>query len=220
MKIKRMLGRYLCFLLTAVLMLAGCGAGAGSASGTAPSGQESTRVQTVQEQDLRDESVTDSGEEDLSELTLLEVHDETGPGDLEEEERAGTDEEEGDSPSEKEKDEWVPDEDGSYSTKEEVALYIHTYGKLPSNYVTKKEAQKAGWDSKKGNLASVLPGKSIGGDRFGNYEGLLPKSDSRKYYECDVDYWGGYRSAKRIIYSNDGLIYYTEDHYRSFEQLY
>ena len=111
-------------------------------------------------------------------------------------------------------------EDGTYTSKEEVALYIHTYGKLPSNYVTKKEAQAAGWDNQKGNLQKVIPGASIGGDRFGNYEGLLPDKKGRKYYECDIDYDGGYRGAKRIIYSNDGLIYYTEDHYKSFETLY
>lgn len=114
----------------------------------------------------------------------------------------------------------LPDEDGSYTTREDVALYIHTYGKLPENFITKKEAQALGWDNKAGNLWEVAPGMSIGGDRFGNYEGLLPDADGRKYYECDIDYEGGYRGSKRIIFSNDGLIYYTEDHYESFEQLY
>lgn len=61
---------------------------------------------------------------------------------------------------------------------------------------------------------------SIGGERFGNYEGSLPEKSGRRYYECDVDYSGGYRGAERIIYSSDGLIYYTEDHYRTFERLY
>lgn len=112
------------------------------------------------------------------------------------------------------------DEDGSYTGKEDVALYLHTYGRLPENFITKKEAQALGWDNKAGNLWDVAPDMSIGGDRFGNYEGLLPDADGRKYYECDIDYAGGYRGSKRIIYSNDGLIYYTEDHYESFEQLY
>ena len=66
----------------------------------------------------------------------------------------------------------------------------------------------------------MAPGKSIGGDYFGNYEGLLPEEDGRDYYECDIDYEGGYRNSKRIIFSDDGLIFYTEDHYESFEQLY
>lgn len=111
-------------------------------------------------------------------------------------------------------------EDGEYSSRDEVALYLHTYGRLPGNYITKKEAQALGWDSKAGNLQEAAPGKSIGGSRFGNYEGQLPEKEGRKYYECDVEYEGGYRGAKRLIYSNDGLIFYTEDHYKTFEQLY
>ena len=112
------------------------------------------------------------------------------------------------------------DEDGEYTSKEEVALYIHLYNHLPGNYITKKEAQDLGWDSSKGNLNKVAPGKSIGGDKFGNREGLLPKKDGRVYYECDIDYKKGSRNAKRIVFSNDGLIYYTEDHYESYELLY
>lgn len=109
---------------------------------------------------------------------------------------------------------------GTYTSKAEVAAYIHTYGRLPDNFITKKEAKALGWDSKKGNLGEAAPGKSIGGDHFGNYEGLLPEKPGRNYYECDIDGDGGYRGAKRIIYSDDGLIYYTEDHYESFELLY
>lgn len=111
-------------------------------------------------------------------------------------------------------------EDGTYTDKESVALYIHTYGKLPRNFMTKNEAKNLGWDSSKGNLQDVAPGMSIGGDRFGNYEGLLPEADGRKYYECDINYEGGYRGGERIVFSNDGLIYYTGDHYESFELLY
>lgn len=111
-------------------------------------------------------------------------------------------------------------ENKEYSSKEEVSAYINKYSKLPSNYITKKEAENLGWESSKGNLWDVADGKSIGGDKFGNREGLLPKKSGRQYYECDIDYNGGYRGAKRIIYSNDGLIYYTEDHYKTFEQLY
>lgn len=111
-------------------------------------------------------------------------------------------------------------EDGEYTSKEEVALYIHLYSHLPDNFITKKEAKNLGWESKEGNLGEVAPGKSIGGDYFGNYEELLPEADGRDYYECDIDSDGGYRGAKRIVFSNDGLIYYTEDHYESFELLY
>lgn len=111
------------------------------------------------------------------------------------------------------------DEDGSYTTKEDVALYIHTYGKLPKNFITKKEAENLGWPG--GGLESYAPGKCIGGDRFGNYEGLLPKKSGRTYYECDIGTLGkSSRGAKRIVFSNDGLIYYTDDHYESFTLLY
>lgn len=110
-------------------------------------------------------------------------------------------------------------ENGTYTSKEDVALYIHTYQKLPSNFITKKEAQKLGWDSQKGNLDKVAKGKSIGGDRFGNYDKKLPDAKSRNWKECDINYEGGYRGAERIIYSNDGLIYYTDDHYDSFDEI-
>ena len=111
-------------------------------------------------------------------------------------------------------------EDGTYTTKEEVAEYLYLYGHLPSNFITKKEAKKLGWVSSEGNLDEVAPGMSIGGDYFGNYEGNLPEVDGRDYYACDIDFDGTDRNAKRIVYSNDGLIYYTEDHYESFELLY
>ena len=111
------------------------------------------------------------------------------------------------------------DEDGSFTSKEEVALYIHTYGRLPGNFITKKEAQALGWPG--GSLEPYAPGKCIGGSRFGNYEGLLPEKDGRTYTECDIDTLGAEsRGAKRIVFSNDGLNYYTGDHYESFELLY
>ena len=112
------------------------------------------------------------------------------------------------------------DEDGWYNTKDEVALYIYTYGELPDNYLTKNEARDRGWDSKKGNLWDVADGMSIGGDRYYNNDDQLPEQKGRKYYECDINYEGGFRGGERIVFSNDGLIYYTGDHYESFELLY
>ncbi len=112
--------------------------------------------------------------------------------------------------------ETVIDEDGSYTSKEDVALYLHTYEKLPSNFITKKEAKSLGWEG--GSLEEYAPGKCIGGDRFGNYEGVLPDGS---YHECDIGTLGkSSRGAKRIVYSDDGRIYYTDDHYETFEQLY
>lgn len=111
-------------------------------------------------------------------------------------------------------------EDGTYTSKEDVAAYLHQYQRLPDNFITKKEAKELGWVSSELNLGEVAPGKSIGGDRFGNREGILPNADGRKYFECDINTTGGHRGAERIVYSNDGLIYYTSDHYASFELLY
>ena len=107
-----------------------------------------------------------------------------------------------------------------YTSKEEVAEYLYLFGHLPDNFITKKEAKALGWVSKEGNLGEVAPGKSIGGDYFGNYEGNLPEKKGRSYYECDIDSDGGYRGSKRIVFSDDGLIYYTEDHYETFDLLY
>ena len=110
-------------------------------------------------------------------------------------------------------------EDGQYDSKDEVSAYLTEYGHLPSNYITKKQVQALGWQG--GSLEPYAPGCSIGGDRFGNYEGLLPEADGRTYTECDIDTLGAdSRGAKRIVFSNDGLIYYTEDHYETFELLY
>ena len=119
----------------------------------------------------------------------------------------------------------IIDKNGTYTSKDEVALYIYTYKKLPRNFITKKEAKKLGWVASKNNLGDVAKGKSIGGDVFSNYEKNLPIIDGRTYYECDIDFNGKKRNAKRIVYADDfdediGFIYYTDDHYKTFERLY
>lgn len=113
-------------------------------------------------------------------------------------------------------------ENGEYTAAGDVAVYLHLFGHLPSNYIRKNDAKAAGWDPDEGNLDRVCPGKIIGGDRFGNYEKKLPEKNNRKYFECDVNYDKeyGYRGQERIIFSNDGLIYYSGDHYNTFELLY
>jgi len=111
------------------------------------------------------------------------------------------------------------DEDSYYYSRDDVALYLHTYNKLPSNFITKAEAEELGWSG--GSVERYLEGAAIGGDKFGNREGLLPQKSGRTYRECDIDTNGASsRGAKRIVYSNDGLIYYTDDHYESFTLLY
>ncbi|MDE5438816.1 ribonuclease [Elizabethkingia meningoseptica] len=104
-------------------------------------------------------------------------------------------------------------------TKESVVVsYVKTNNRLPDYYITKAEATRQGWVASKGNLCTVLPGRAIGGDTFGNREGLLPKKTNRKYYEADLNYNCGNRNADRLIYSNDGLVYVTKDHYKTFQQ--
>lgn len=108
------------------------------------------------------------------------------------------------------------DEAGSYTSAEDVALYLETYDELPDNFITKEEARDLGWSG--GSLEPYAPGMCIGGDYFGNYEGVLPEGE---YWECDIDTLGARgRGAKRLVYSEDGRIYYTEDHYETFTLLY
>ncbi len=109
------------------------------------------------------------------------------------------------------------DADGFYYDKEDVALFIHTYGRLPDNFVTKSEARSEFGS----NYKAMKAGYRIGGDRFGNREGRLPAASGRTYTECDIVAEGGTeRGACRIVFSNDGLVYYTSDHYNSFTLLY
>ena len=219
MKIMRQTGRskrwllFVCMLMLA-LFVSGCAGGGGS-----------SKVETGQAGRTQTESA--STVESSTEESVVE--DDTGEGSAEEEidtkesniEESATEEslsEESTTDSEEETENEVTYGE-EYSSKDEVALYIHLYQELPPNFITKKEAQKLGWSS--GSLEKYAPGKSIGGDRFGNYEGNLPDKKGRKYTECDIDTKGASkRGAKRIVFSNDGLIYYTEDHYETFELLY
>lgn len=108
-------------------------------------------------------------------------------------------------------------EDGEYCTVDEVAAYIKEFHKLPSNYITKKEAQSLGWHG--GPLKNYAPGKSIGGDKFTNRQHILPDSDS-KYIECDINANGTSRGAERIVYNTgDFKVYYTNDHYNTFTEV-
>lgn len=108
---------------------------------------------------------------------------------------------------------------GSISKMGELApdVYLKAYGKLPDYYITKEEAEeKYGWDSSKNTLAGKAPGKMIGGVVYHNIPPLLPEKEGRVWYECDVDYESGRRNTKRLYYSNDGLMFYSADHGRTF----
>lgn len=183
-------------------------------------------VQEFEDTETEEESTPAERETEEESRSEEEVEEETEE-ESEAEEKEGSEEESAAEESEKQE-ESESEEDPkegvvygeAYNTKDEVAAYLHQFGELPPNYITKNKAKDKGWDSSKGNLWDVAYGMSIGGDKFGNYEKLLPTAKGRQYYECDIDYEGGYRGAYRIIYSNDGLIYYTEDHYETFELLY
>ena len=179
-------------------LLTGCGAVESARTVNTPP-DDLVLIEDEQEQS---EEITDTDE---TETALPEVE----QPQIDEQEQEQIDEEEAEADT--------VSEEGEYTSPEEVAEYIHIYGHLPSNYITKNEARKLGWDNSAGNLWDVAPNKSIGGDRFGNYEGLLPEGS---WKECDVNYSGGYRGSERLIFNSDGAVYYTSDHYKSFTQLY
>ena len=114
----------------------------------------------------------------------------------------------------------TPVPEGPIIDPQSIADYLFAHGELPENFITKKEAREPGWDSSRNYVSDVAPGMSIGGDRFGNYEEILPVVKGRQYYEADCWYTGGKRNAYRVIYSNDGHVWYTEDHYQTFTELF
>ncbi len=179
--------------------------------------KDAETIPTVSPMQQFTESSPDAGAEPSGgDLQLLEpsAAQETGNTDPAEQQQEPDESEAGQTPEEAP----LP-EDGSFTTKEDVSLYLITYGHLPDNFVTKAEAEKAGWNG--GSLEQVMPGKCIGGNRFGNREGQLPKAKGRIWWECDINTLGRRsRGAERLVYSNDGLIYYTADHYDSFTLLY
>lgn len=99
-----------------------------------------------------------------------------------------------------------------------VVKYLKEHGELPDYYITKSEAKSLGWVPSKGNLCEVAPGKAIGGDIWTNRQKSLPTKSGRKYFEADLNYNCGNRNADRVVFSNDGLVFVTFDHYRSFEE--
>lgn len=103
---------------------------------------------------------------------------------------------------------------------QQIVNYLFEFGYLPDNFITKEEARELGWDSSRNYVGEIAPGMSIGGDKFGNYEGVLPDAKGRKWFECDANYKGKKRGAERVVFSSDGLFYYTDDHYESFTEMF
>ena len=118
----------------------------------------------------------------------------------------------------KEAEDKLPEYGEYYYDLVNVVLYLETYDELPDNYITKKEARDLGWEG--GSVEKYLEGAAIGGDTFGNREGQLPEAKGRKYTECDID-TNGYnsRGSRRLVFSNDGLYFYTSDHYENFSEV-
>lgn len=206
----------LLFLLMCVILTLGLFAGCRKKS----TSKETTKKTTTVTETTAAPETTDAPSEETSSETEL-----TSPSRSSTESEKETSEEPSESTTEateapsEDPTEAPIDENGTYTSKDDVALYIHTYGHLPSNFVTKSEARKKGWEG--GSLEDYFPGCNIGGDVFGNREGILPTRKGRTYYECDIDTNGKKsRGAKRIVFSNDGLIYYTDDHYETFTLLY
>ena len=104
-------------------------------------------------------------------------------------------------------------------TNDEIVVkYLKEHGELPDYYITKSEAKSLGWVPSKGNLCEVAPGRAIGGDIWTNRQKSLPTKSGRRYFEADLNYNCGNRNADRVVFSNDGLVFVTHDHYRNFEE--
>lgn len=205
-------------LLIFVLAMTGCGAGQGNNKG----GTKDAAVNETVDNDAdvpADAAAAEEGTGQAPEGESAPAQEDESAGQVQKESSESV-EGAGQTPDEQPVDEGAAlAEDGTYTSKDDVAQYIYIYGHLPSNFITKKEANELGWQG--GSLEPYAPGKCIGGSHFGNYEGLLPEKEGRTYTECDIDTLGAdKRGAKRIVFSNDGLIYYTGDHYESFELLY
>ena len=115
----------------------------------------------------------------------------------------------------------TPVPEGPITEPQAIADYLFSHDmQLPDNFITKKEAQQLGWDSSYNYVSDVAPGKSIGGDRFGNYEGVLPTGKGITYREADCYYTRGRRNGHRVVFSSEGRVWYTGDHYTTFQELF
>ena len=213
--------RILGLLALILLLCAGCAKKPGSGAPQPEAVSSAAELSSIEAELSSVEAELSSKEAELSsveaELSSAEAELSSAEENLSSAEAASSAPEESGGQEPESEEELTVEKDGWYTSKEEVALYLHLYGRLPGNFISKRRAEELGWDASEGNLDEVAPGKSIGGSRFGNYEGRLPEGD---YRECDINYAGGFRGPERIVYSDDGRIYYTADHYRTFEQLY
>lgn len=97
--------------------------------------------------------------------------------------------------------------------------HLKYYGRLPTYYISRGDAYHQGWKPRLGNLSKVAPGKMMYGGIYRNDDGKLPQTSGRIWYEADINYQGGRRNDKRVLFANDGLIFVTYDHYNTFEEI-
>lgn len=181
---------------------------------------------TTEEEDVSAES-EDAFEDELTPLTEDEIEELEGGNYAVDDEMTVMTESEMDAMGEMEEEEEddsqqgvTVEEDGIYTSMEEVSVYIHTYGHLPSNYITSEEAAELGYDESQVNLSEVAPGKSIGGDVYENEENMIPVEEGLTYHQCDINSENGERTDERLVYSNEGDIYYTPDLFETFQRIY
>ena len=216
MKKKRILGIRLVLLM---LFMTACGSSQGITAGTTQESEASAQIYESEVQEVESELQANDSEisgEDVEEDKTETQNEPDAQGEAEpeiQEETSDTEDFQKDTANDN-----IPTYGNNYYDVANVVLYLEVYNELPPNYITKSEAQALGWEG--GSIEKYKEGAAIGGDTFGNREGLLPAADGRKYTECDIDTHGySSRGSRRLVFSNDGLYFYTSNHYESFSEV-
>lgn len=216
MKKKRILGIRLVLLM---LFMTACGSSQGITAGTTQESEASAQIYESEVQEVESELQANDSEisgEDVEEDKTETQNEPDAQGEAEpeiQEETSDTEDFQKDTANDN-----IPTYGNNYYDVANVVLYLEVYNELPPNYITKSEAQALGWEG--GSVEKYKEGAAIGGDYFGNREGLLPAADGRKYTECDIDTHGySSRGSRRLVFSNDGLYFYTSNHYESFSEV-
>lgn len=216
MKKKRILGIWLVLLM---LFMTACGSSQGITAGTTQESEASAQIYESEVQEVESELQANDSEisgEEVEEDKTETQNEPDAQGEAEpeiQEETSDTEDFQKDTANDN-----IPTYGNNYYDVVNVVLYLDVYNELPPNYITKSEAQALGWEG--GSVERYKEGAAIGGDTFGNREGLLPAADGRKYTECDIDTHGySSRGSRRLVFSNDGLYFYTSNHYESFSEV-
>lgn len=216
MKKKRILGIRLVLLM---LFMTACGSSQGITAGTTQESEASAQIYESEVQEVESELQANDSEisgEEVEEDKTETQNEPDAQGEAEpeiQEETSDTEDFQKDTANDN-----IPTYGNNYYDVANVVLYLEVYNELPPNYITKSEAQALGWEG--GSVERYKEGAAIGGDHFGNREGLLPAANGRKYTECDIDTHGySSRGSRRLVFSNDGLYFYTSNHYESFSEV-